>query len=1332
MKSIQPFVLSRLARPWSRVQRRFQQSRPGSVLIMVVALLVLLALMGTAYVASARLERFASVTGTSSRAMTETADAYAKGLFEEIKDNLIADAGNLVTCPTDTTSSTLVLAPRAPMLLPNLAGAGPATTPPALANVPVWASVSRKQGVNFDSPWVPSAAAISTYTATGSGSYLAPSNVVVQYPTNNASTDPALSGQTRTFPAFMQYTVDPNNPAQYLTLPTGAVAAGPYLAASATGNGIADTALRRLTTSPIQGVDFYGGIRVITHGDAFNVNTAWSPGLDLDRNNNCFNFFPSDLDLIGAMNSTLAANVEMDRVNTRRFSAGALNRPRLDDANNAGVDHTNIDWLNPADEFWNQIGRRIDYPQYRVGFGDPFSTPTFGRPFSESDTAALAWHGGMVDLDNPLSKLDQLLSTGATANRDSIFAGAMNAVQNSQNRFRYLAANNVGYWFDWNWNFENAPSSTAMGMYFPIAAGGTGPKAVNGRPYRPIRNLVTANNPVAHLVRFVDFSTLPDSIKSKGNPSDSVLGPADPYHPHKASLNTADFPELWRAFINAMGTSRAPAGAGTMVPLYVPGDDPNNPATANGGTFRNVLRHPNSGSSKSTAFASPINNATERLDSKSVLALRAALAAVNVETYRESHGYNPTASHFIPNPARETFSLKTVAGTSVQAIVYGVTANPYIVEVYANTDNTDHMGKKNDQGMAAIKLFNPYPYDLDLKNYRLAVIDRKAGGTFPNMKVTMLAAFVFNAGQQTLSAGKTLLLTNFSSAGGTGGNPNATYWPLATGLTEPAPADPKVLVVPDLNKVLDGGTGQAGELVLLRSLLPGGVNPEVPVDSYDFTGLAPGIPTHADGWHYLRTASVTKAADRWKFMFPGEYDASKGNSGSPRWVSTEIENWDPSKDKETWEAAPPPSGMHLDQADTTAPYTIPFTGIQLCNVDSGGFNKFVNGAPRVYPYGGFARAGDVIQAPFIGSYILTAQPKPIAPGQALDLANNFTVIEVNPVSVDTCFADDGDQSDDAEEQIGRFCPLVKAGGGLPIDDYSPYGYYTDKDPGIPNPPGNVSKAFWRYRFAMFAMDQFTAVSNPDSDFFPNIAPTAWQGGPLPIAVPNSPATVGKANVNNEFVTEGLLNINSASWRMIAAMEMIPASQGGNAAYNGPTANPRGFTNNEMLAQFIVRYRDVDDGIKRTSGAMTLPPAGHGPFISLMELNKVFDPGDNTRATLFQNALGKLLPNVNDPTYYGWGNYAPGPAFQPAKGTPVDNLPPKDWMQQTLMVDRISNLVTLRSDYFTAYVVVQGWRNVGTPYPELVIEKRLAALIDRSALGTGKPGSTVRTYNVPTD
>src|SRR5439155_26157470 len=51
------FTISRLFNP---VQRRFRAARPGSVLILVVALLVLLALIGTAWMSTVRIERYAS------------------------------------------------------------------------------------------------------------------------------------------------------------------------------------------------------------------------------------------------------------------------------------------------------------------------------------------------------------------------------------------------------------------------------------------------------------------------------------------------------------------------------------------------------------------------------------------------------------------------------------------------------------------------------------------------------------------------------------------------------------------------------------------------------------------------------------------------------------------------------------------------------------------------------------------------------------------------------------------------------------------------------------------------------------------------------------------------------------------------------------------------------------------------------------------------------------------------------------------------------------------------------------------------------------------------
>jgi len=50
-----------LGRLLDAAQRRFTRARPGSVLVMVVALLVMLALIGTAAMSTARLDRMSSV-----------------------------------------------------------------------------------------------------------------------------------------------------------------------------------------------------------------------------------------------------------------------------------------------------------------------------------------------------------------------------------------------------------------------------------------------------------------------------------------------------------------------------------------------------------------------------------------------------------------------------------------------------------------------------------------------------------------------------------------------------------------------------------------------------------------------------------------------------------------------------------------------------------------------------------------------------------------------------------------------------------------------------------------------------------------------------------------------------------------------------------------------------------------------------------------------------------------------------------------------------------------------------------------------------------------------
>ena len=57
----------------------------------------------------------------------------------------------------------------------------------------------------------------------------------------------------------------------------------------------------------------------------------------------------------------------------------------------------------------------------------------------------------------------------------------------------------------------------------------------------------------------------------------------------------------------------------------------------------------------------------------------------------------------------------------------------------------------------------------------------------------------------------------------------------------------------------------------------------------------------------------------------------------------------------------------------------------------------------------------------------------------------------------------------------------------------------------------------------------------------------------------------------------------------------------------------------------------------------------------------------------------------------------------------------DHEENYLLANRISNMVTTRSDTFTCYVLVQGWRGAGTDNPELVVQRRRAFVADRSGV-----------------
>jgi hypothetical protein len=87
--------------------------------------------------------------------------------------------------------------------------------------------------------------------------------------------------------------------------------------------------------------------------------------------------------------------------------------------------------------------------------------------------------------------------------------------------------------------------------------------------------------------------------------------------------------------------------------------------------------------------------------------------------------------------------------------------------------------------------------------------------------------------------------------------------------------------------------------------------------------------------------------------------------------------------------------------------------------------------------------------------------------------------------------------------------------------------------------------------------------------------------------------------------------------------------------------------------------------------------------------------------LLKNGATTLKPyNQNQ------GNITPGYAPDTVVG---------DFKTKFTMMNRVSNLVTTRSDSFTAYILLQGWRNAQTPDATLAVQRRAALLIDRSGV-----------------
>lgn len=1491
-----------LRRLSARIQRRFRTARPGSILILVVALLVLMALIGTAWLSTARIDRFA----TRQAAANTQIDLLVDGVVNLVKAGVEQDTrSGALRRPAvstagpgyghyDSVQSDPLLGSRTPVLLQDVvvdwaeADALYATTPAqpvyrkyeigqftrdAIGNYYVCTQAHTADATNgppgaFWSIPLP-AAAWDTRPV-----YSALSRLVAFASDDISGSVASFSTRTYLFPDVINFAGNPIFPAFLFFHPgTGQMERVP--AADTDGDGIADSLLFRLPVGTLEGLDYYAAVRVIDNGSAINVSTAYKrnddylgqpPELQLAGE-----FFPTNIDITGLLvtTGTDTAAKQFDRLNSFRFSDPAVsgdNPTYASPVNEDGTTRTDIRFLSRYDALWMQLGRRLSNPGYN---------PAGGRyaALGEGDGGALAFHGGtLINSSSSQSRIESLLA-GTIYNSASTYNGSAGPRPGATTYGPSLAFGTIPGpvvdWFDYNFDYFNQ---------FPVAGATT---------YKTPRALLVTRNGVSNQspVRSASTGAVETPVTASPVGATPVTSIMEPFGatPTKTASNTVGwngaaynsnlaFSVLWRSYWSVMAQewgnvdTRTPVSEvyryfidnpGMANPTQSPGwlldpyvgtkftptfgpvgaipqytfaavADPQNPATM----FRSSIRATKDGTAVTPAW----DTSTPRLEPDQQLLLRAALAAANNIDQRDLD--DDVTVQRIP------LTVGTAAAPNAIARVYGHERQPYLTEVYVNTNALPNISTYtpppvppiinlgNPAGYIAIEFYNPYSFPIDIGLCKLAAIDRSptrgyldfiiedlsaagptnglslsnvisniAGATNPYGSPTIIPPYGYLVLENYLDNADALIPANDPRGSAAKYRPPSSKLP--QGKIVPPPVNTLSTAV-NYTFVRNLDLIYNREIVLMRTAkaayqlrntdvngdgvaevnqrtlvyggiaIPPAVPPTppptaselsiqnmVPLDSYDFTGLNhPNFalldPTLLDSatfvayaWHYARGAppSYSTVDHLWQFVYPGRYDANQSETlarpGStntyPRYQGTKQAydtidptqmGWQSGLAQDPWETPllldprPTPtldggrSAAVPDERNAT--YPTAFT-IQMSNLGWGG-PLTPTGLPA-YPFGGYARDGDLLQVPFIGAYrIQTIAADTLSEGVTPAVPAARVVYELNSVTIDSTFAEDTDTTDDPQngvapvatdpptyrpEQIGRFNPLaddlrVFARGSLDepgdtstgttiADDERTEGVFligydvvitggagqgqvrriTNYFPGTP-PEIEVAQPW------SVAPDATTTYEIRAGHYYwgMKLFDYVGAGGPQSAFLPDSmssSATPSVVSLDGTTPTHGLVNINTAPLEVLAR---VP------------------FADNDAdsltLAQAIVAYRDREVA------------SGRVPFATLMDLYRV------PEFVLANDAL--LLDPAVDP-----GDAAGDITPPDLSGSVVEDGVRNDFEEQFLLLTRVSNLLTTRSDSFTNYILVQGWRGIGTANPELVVQRRRAFMLDRAGI-----------------
>jgi hypothetical protein len=1404
--------------PKLNLTRRWKKARPGSVLILVIALLVLLALIGTAYLSSTQTERYSSVQNS----INTEADLLIQGLQTAVSTQITsglyggstyrppqgemptyAKAGTAVS-PTYSGYANYVSAtpdPNLPITVtpPNmfLADRIPSTNGAPVWNNFSWPLFTDPSGnYTFDSPFEDST---TMYLPINKASVVAfPGSKTingVQYP---ALTLEIVTGAGRKF--YLPNTTTADTTDKYLT-PSGpsSLTSYKFVAASASGDGIADAGLFKLPVGQIDGITYYGAIRVVDGNSAINISSANSQGVDtnpgtyISSSNSVpmastnFGFFRSNIGLSELLpNTDSIAFLNGSGGSTSSAAASrfaAYGTPSSYAVTNAP---NNFAWYSYGDEIENMLTRSPGNTVMGLT-----STPSYWNWLGQSATSILAYKYSLINpnaqnnwsamersLPNSLLNFNLSQSTPwSPAQYQTWYANNFQGLNNYAATGNNIGAplrtvlvgnnavsNGVPAWYGnagatapvaWtpgaNYQFgdwvvdgpsgaqrsyvciqahNNAVSGTGTLSATGIPSGGNEP---NPPPYTSTTVLNTSPNPGAIPYWAGAQSTLSSTTNARA--------PGMPWTtlPVKTSVNTATFAQLWLGFcqvmcdsvsinnIPALDTFSSTVAPSTATPVaqwqppMLPVANTNNHEQQMG-QFRSVIRD----SRKDGAGRLVLTSAQ-------MLKLRAALAAVNTIDLRD--GDDDVTSRDI--------TLADDGGNPQYDVeVYGTEIQPYISEVIVQTD-----GKVGDN-YVAIEICNPYPKQIQLTQtggngaWQIGSMSRSTLSTLGEM--TLGGGVAFPAGTIVPAAANgmpgILIIENAVA------NRPSDVQTCITNAQTAYPTSVAVVEIATLDQIAFGATYQPNEVFIMRTrradckqstgtgsdsyneTLPStNLADYVPVDQIDLTDLALPAVTANPGpakRYYYRRANDQTTNKTWHCVYPSFYDPTTGNTSGRYFTSTA--GGATSIVSVVIDPTNMPTNacfLGLPKGGTLASSTYNTLPIELNNTYMASPNQISVVGTNMYPFGAFARNLDMLKIPFIGAYRIRPYSNKVSG------VSQF-VTELNSVSMDSALAFDNSATPNQQltsavapdadnstlqtafnEQIGRFCPIGNPSPTASLADQMDFGT------GYATPTATSGpRVYWHYHWARKLFDYFT-VQAPSDDYYPNADPAQqststtppvlakYPGGVAPVPVANTNPAYANAQVaghsDDTTGVEGLININTAPVAVLAQLPFFGvATSGGTQTFL-----------NAQLAQSIVNYRNAN-----------------GPFQSIWDLYKVTGPPS------FEDANNGLLPGgaynmtaTPGPAGPSQGVFSPG-GFPAAGNTPTPAPTAAvryDFQDRFLLLNNISNLITTRSDTFTCYVLLQGWRNVGTGNASLAVQRRVAFLVDRNAVtpGNNQPAST---------